>query len=105
MSGRYSVTYCRCGRRKAKYASSCDVCCHAVMVAAQDERQRFNEALRNGAKAVLLDTFNGQRVVEWVDSNWWYHVKGETSFAGCNDGTWANLLQQAGVPRNPAFAK
>ena len=104
MSGRYSVTYCKCGRRKAKHASSCDVCLHSVMVAAQDERQRFNEALRNGAKAVLLDTFNGQRVVEWVDSNWWYHVKCETSLAGCNDGTWANLLQQAGVPRNPEFA-
>ncbi len=74
--------------------------------AVSDEFARFNRAIESG-KTVLLPTFSGQYAVKYVDSNFWYHTDGNGGFgqswAGCNDGTWANLLAQAGVARNPLF--
>lgn len=80
-----------------------------VMAAAADERTRFNQALANGAVAVLQSTFFGPYRVTSVDEDFWYHTYpmnqvpdqfNRRSFAGCNDGTWANLLEQAHVERN-----
>lgn len=77
----------------------------AVTAAVNDEAARFNRAIAAGV-VVMLPTFNGAYRVEYVDSNFWYHTDGNGGFgqswAGCNDGTWANLLSAAGVPRNPA---
>lgn len=80
-----------------------------VMAAAADERTRFNHALANGARVILKTAFGDYQVLS-VDDQFWYHTQpahfttasvfDTRSFAGCNDGTWANLLEQAHVERN-----
>lgn len=83
-----------------------------VAAAVQDETQRLNQALESGALVILKTAF-GPYVLEYVSVDLWYHTHpagqrrdnfNHRSFAGCNDGTWANLLKQAGVERNPLFA-
>jgi hypothetical protein len=85
----------------------------AVTAACHDEIDRFCEALRGGARAIL-DTFAGPYRVDGMSYEFWYysHTAGERrndyntrSWCGCNDGTWAGLLRQAGVERNPLFAE
>ena len=85
----------------------------ALLAATADERTRFNAALANGATATLPTAF-GPYTVDGVDADWWYHCHPASanqnwanarSFAGCNDGAWADLLAQAGVARNPRFAR
>jgi hypothetical protein len=82
-----------------------------LRAAVTDEMVRFNDALIDGA-TVVLTTFSGRYVVGCVTPDWMYvtHPEGQprtllnrSSWAGCNDGTWADLLRQAGVPRNPLF--
>lgn len=84
----------------------------AVRRAAEDELARFNIALNNGKIAIIQTAF-GEYEVDSVDNDWWYHThpKGQSkgwsnlrSFAGCNDGTWAALMNQIGEPRNELFA-
>lgn len=72
-----------------------------MMSAAEDERRRFNDAIKAGAW-VVLKTHAGDYEVDYVDNDFWYHTKGfwSPSFAGSNDPTWADLLRQAGVARN-----
>jgi hypothetical protein len=74
------------------------------LAANADERSRFNAAIAAGATA-LLTTHAGTYAVGWVDSEWWYHTPAAnggfgSSWAGCNDGTWTDLLRQAGVARH-----
>ena len=78
-----------------------------VQNAITDEMTRFNAAIRNGA-IITLKTFSGEYRVKWVDCDFWYHTDGNGGFgqswAGCNNGKWADLLTQANVCRNPLFA-
>ena len=84
-----------------------------IMKALTYEISELNVAINKG-KEVILPTAFGSYVVDGVDGNHWYytHPQGTNrsefnsrSFAGCNDGKWADLLQQAGVTRHPLFAK
>lgn len=81
-----------------------------VMAAITDERARFNAAIhQDRSKRVLLTTHSGQHIVDYVTSEHWYRAQDVTSglwqsWCGCNDDKWADLLKQAGVPRNPLFA-
>lgn len=72
-----------------------------IAEAVKQEMTNFNNAIKNGAE-VYLDTFNGKYAVKYVSPDFWYHTDGGgfgQSWCGCNDGTWANLLKQAGVGR------
>lgn len=74
------------------------------------ERAMFNSMVDLGRR-VVLETAFGPYVVKFVDRDHWYHTlpvahEGDSlasvyarSFAGCNDGTWARLLESAGVAR------
>jgi hypothetical protein len=77
---------------------------HSAAVA--DEGARFNEAIRAGA-VVMLPTFSGSYRVQYVDQDFFYHTDGNGGFgqswAGCNNAVWADLLQQAGIERNPLY--
>jgi hypothetical protein len=82
-----------------------------VTEACVDERRRFNAAIAAGAQISLtVATYEEPLRVSGVDSNWWYHTPAGNggfgcSWAGCNDGTWSDLLRQAGVARHPLFAE
>lgn len=81
----------------------------AVTAACADEMARFNAAVRNGAVA-RLTTHCGTYDVAMVRADWFYITPKANagfgfSWAGCNDGVWADLMRQAGVTRNPLFAK
>lgn len=86
----------------------------AVKAAVADEMTRFNAALADGKTAILPTAFGPYRV-QSVNSEWWYccypaesksnNWLSQRSFAGCNDGDWADLLAQVGVARNPFFVK
>lgn len=71
-----------------------------TFVAAAAERAAFNQAIAAGAK-VTLTTFCGDYKVLCVTEDWWYITVSangyQRTWAGCNDGTWANLLKQAGL--------
>lgn len=84
-----------------------------IMEALADEKARFNHEIASGTTIILQTTF-GPYTVDGVDQDFWYHthIAGEErhnlnsrSFAGCNDGKWADLLRQAGVTRHPLFTK
>mgnify|MGYP001576462373 CR=1 FL=1 len=88
-----------------------------IVAALATERTCFNNAVRDGAVAILKTAF-GDYQVEDVDSNHWYHCRpagkemvrrsddwSYRHFAGCNDGKWADLLRQANIQRHPLFAK
>jgi hypothetical protein len=79
-----------------------------VNEAAQEELNRMNESVQSG-KTVLVKTFLGNYVLDYVDNDWWYHThpQGQTSswmnqrsWCGCNDGDWAEMMKQAGLDRN-----
>jgi len=83
----------------------------AVGEACQDEIGRFNQALSAGAK-VIINTAFGMYRVHSVNHDFWYKTSpfnqapsftNQRSFCGCNDGQWADMMQQAGVLRNPLF--
>ena len=82
-----------------------------MMAAARDERSRFNAALASGKMATLQTAF-GPFEVTAVDDNFWFTTFPEgrgrdqfsrRSFAGCNDGSWWDLLEQVGEPRAEFF--
>ena len=82
-----------------------------MMDAARDERTRFNAALASGKTATLQTAF-GPFEVTAVDDNFWFTTfpKGrardqfsQRSFAGCNDGSWHDLLEQVGEARAEFF--
>lgn len=83
----------------------------AVSAAVADEQARFNAALAAGARAHLtVATYPAPLLVSRVDAAFWYYTPASnggfgSSWAGCNDGTWADLLRQAGVARNPMFGE
>mgnify|MGYP005813426339 CR=1 FL=1 len=85
-----------------------DVELAATMEATADERKRFNAAISAGA-VIMLPTFNGEYRIRYVDQDWWYHTDGNGGFghswAGCNDGCWADLMAKAGLARHPRFAQ
>lgn len=89
-------------RISARAAAAADF--EAMMAASADERIRFNRAIANGARVILPTAFGPYRVTS-VGQDWWYQTDALRSFAGCNDGCWADLLAQAGVARNPRWAK
>lgn len=77
--------------------------------AAADERKRMNAALAAGA-VVYVNTFLGTYRLLSVTNEWWYatiSLDGRTNraWAGCNDGDWADMMAQAGIPRNPRWAR
>lgn len=74
-----------------------------VMVACEEERRRFREAIAKGAKPILKTAF-GPYTVTGVSEEWWYSTAEGRSFCGCNDGSWSKLMKQAGVARHPLFA-
>lgn len=85
----------------------------AIRDACIDERSRLNQAIADG-KTVTLDTAFGPYFVLSVNSAWWYTCNSQQgrddywtnrSFCGCNDGAWHSMMQQAGLARNPMFAK
>ena len=85
----------------------------AVNEACQDEMRRFNAAIANGKTAILHTTSLGDYFVRSVTTDWWYMCSTQQnsasmfdqhSFAGCNDGSWASLMNQVEEPRNPLFA-
>ena len=81
----------------------------AVNEALHDERSRFNKAIDNGAR-VMLHTFNGDYLVAFITPQFEYFTPTSNGgwgnhWAGCNDGTWADLLKQAGVKRHPMWAR
>lgn len=84
----------------------------AMMAASKDERDRANAAIAAGGVAII-DTFVGSYRVTGVTSDWWYasHPADKApdwantrSWAGCNDGQWADILRQLGVVRNARWA-
>ncbi len=83
----------------------------AVMNAAADELNRFNAAIASGATPILK-TFRGEYIVKVISREWdaWCApVSNPTTrhlefFALCNDGTFADLMQQANVERNPYWS-
>lgn len=80
-----------------------------VREAAAEERARFNRATGAGARVVIPTAFGPYRVIR-VREDWWYVCEpatgGETrTFAGCNDGTWSDMLEQARVERAPLFRR
>lgn len=74
-----------------------------VMVAMDEERRRFNEAISKGAK-VILKTALGDYVVTGVTYDHWYSTTARHSFCGCNDHSWALCMKQAGLDRHPLFS-
>lgn len=86
---------------------------YQVLLAMEDERQRFNHAIYEGGKVAILHTAFGDYKVHGVDNEHWYHTVpaeqktkvygSERSFCGCNDGTWADLMKQVGEERNWLF--
>ncbi len=83
----------------------------AIHQALVDESARLNAAIEQGAIAVL-DTMFGPYQVARITGDLWAlcHRLGSPprasmsrSFALCNDGTWRDLLDQAGVSRHPIF--
>jgi hypothetical protein len=74
-----------------------------VMVACEEERRRFREAIGKGAKPILKTAF-GPYTVTGVSEDWWYSTTAGASFCGCNDHGWADMMKQAGVARHPLFA-
>ena len=84
-----------------------------VREAVKDEHARVNQAVSQG-KVALVHTFCGDHVLDSVDSEFWYHTHkvGQSntymntrSWAGCNDGDWADIMRQLGLERNPLFVK
>lgn len=74
-----------------------------------EERRQFNLVVGRGVIITLVTAF-GPYKVDYVDGEWWYHchriIDGvvdagsfSRSFCGCNDGTWADLMAQAGIER------
>lgn len=83
-----------------------------VGIAVADEKSRFNTALANG-KAAILHTALGDYYVNSVNTDWWYSCRlhreksdwlTDRSFAGCNNGSWDDLMQQVGEARHPLFS-
>ena len=78
---------------------------YPLRLALQDERIRFNQAIRDGAKPILykeIGSFRAQAfTVTGVDHCHYYQTLDRRQFGGCNDVEWADLLEQAGVERNP----
>ena len=64
------------------------------------ERSLFNAARDTGA----MITLDGIEVVG-VDRYHGYLLPGGVHVPGANDATWADLLRQAGVERDPMFSK
>ncbi len=76
------------------------------------ERMAVSQALSNGKKITLTTAFGEYELVR-VSTDMWYgtypvgQIRNQfshRSFAGCNDGQWADILKQAGVARHPLFA-
>jgi hypothetical protein len=88
----------------------------AIKIAAQDERDRVNEALRCGKKAII-ETHSGLYKLIKVSNDWWYLTipvdskgnvsifDGQHSWCGCNDSIWADIMEQLNVERNPRWIK
>ena len=74
----------------------------AINEALAKEVAMLNDAIGNGAE-VYLKTHAGPFKLLTVTRDLWYITDGNggygLSWCGCNDGTWANLLSQAGVER------
>ncbi len=77
-----------------------------------DERVRVNQALKT--RKITISTGFGPYELDGVTTNYDYitHPAGEgktwsnqRTFAGCNDGTWAKIMSDAGEKRNRTFAK
>ena|SRR2546426_10700649 len=78
----------------------------AISAALQDERLRLNAAIVDGG-VVMIRTFSGSFAVNYVTTDWSYVCgtgRDQKLFCGYDDDEWADLLQQAGVPRNPLLA-
>ena len=97
---------CTCGKRKSKYAISCNTCHQEMLAAAASERMAFNAAVAGRAQKPVLETAFGPYEVLSVDRNWDYRCRragatgaADRTFCGCNDGAWARLMEQAGVAR------
>lgn len=83
----------------------------AIHAAILDESARLNAAIELGATAVL-DTMFGPYQVARITGDMWAlcHRLGSPprtsegrGFALCDDATWRDLLDQAGVSRHPIF--
>lgn len=92
--------------RKAKEERS-----RLVHEACEDERARMNQAVHAG-KVVIVKAIGDRYVLDSVTPDWWYRTYPEgsrpdgwnlRSWAGCNDGDWAGMMEQAGLERNPLF--
>lgn len=81
-----------------------------LRAAVQDEVARLNAAIDSGEK-VVLHTFAGDFPVKAITDDLWAHcgpdqngVRPPYPFMLANDDTFAGLLAQAKVERNPLFA-
>lgn len=95
-------------RQRAAERKARDERAARVAEAVADERGRFNRAIARGA-APVLQTHAGAYVVGSVNANWEYHTPKAnggygSTWAGCNNYVWADLMAQVGEPRNPLFA-
>jgi len=98
-------------RREANKAR--DERARQVREAMIDERDRFNAKVLTGTVAILQTAFGPFQVTS-VNQDFWFssHPAGQTrsewnrrSFAGCNNGSWADLLRQVGEARHPLFGR
>jgi len=97
-----------------KERAAAKVAAHELSIAVDDELARFNVCVQEMGAPVILHTAFGDYVVDYVDADWWYHTHpvgqvkdsfNARSFCGCNNGTWASLMEQAGCSRNPRFVR
>ena len=75
----------------------------AIRAACVNEQTRMNQAISRGAR-VYITTFLGRRLLKRVTTDWQYHDAAGRSWAGCNDGDWANMMTQAELWRERIFS-
>lgn len=81
----------------------------AVAAACADEIARFNAAVAGGVLAAIrVSTYPTPLRVTRCSPDFWVHTPDAncgfgSDWAIANDGRWADLLEQAGVRRNPLF--
>ena len=69
------------------------------------ERQAVNSRLANGAQ-IYIKTYLGRRRIVHIGTAFGghsYHDDHNRSWAGANDGDWANIMTQASIPREALF--
>jgi len=85
----------------------------AISEAIQLEMVAVNEALQSG-KIAVIETFCGRYILKSVSSDFWYYTYPEgqkpdsfnsRSWAGCNDGTWEDIMKQLDLERHPLWRK